>query len=75
LGCGLSEDDTDKMRFEYDYSNIQDGWGWVKKGIALERTVTGGHFRPPASSVETDGHTDLLISQSWKIAFHSHGLL
>jgi len=29
----VSEDDTDKMRFYYNYRNIQDGWGWVKWGM------------------------------------------
>jgi hypothetical protein len=30
--CGLwvTEDDAVEMRFDYDSSNIQDCWGWVK---------------------------------------------
>jgi len=32
-GFGVGEDDTKRMRFDYDIRNIQDGWGWVKKCV------------------------------------------
>jgi len=36
-GLWVTEDDTTEMSFDYDSSNIQEGWVWVKCGIGLKR--------------------------------------
>lgn len=51
-----SEDDTVEMILCYDYSNIQDGWEWVKRGLGWHSAAGGIIIIPPAA----DTHISVL---------------
>ena len=55
-GLMVAEDDTSLISFIAITTIYRIWWGGVKKGIALERIVTGGHFRPPAC-LDKRGHS------------------
>ena len=45
----VSEDDLVDMSFKYNYSNVQDGWNWVKRALGGHNAAGGIIIIPPAS--------------------------